>query len=273
MAKKMNLIILLLMGIAEFWALFPILWCFLASLKTKEQLFSKYPLFIFYPTFTNYIHLFTELEFQRWIFNSLIMATTSALVATFTGAMAAYALSNRFQFRAKEGLANFILSLRMLPPIVAAVPIFILYKYLNLVNTHLGLTLVYIVFNLPLTIWMMRGFVEELPIEIEDAAMIDGCTRLQTFTKVVLPLTKPALVATFIISFMFAWNELLFAIFLTGAETYTVTVGMTRFVTIKRVDWGSLMAAGMSAMLPVIAIAFYAQRYLIRGLTFGAVKA
>jgi len=273
MAKRVNLIILLIIGLAESWTLLPILWCFLASLKTKEQLFAKYPLFIFQPTFTNYIRLFTELEFQKWIFNSLIMATSSALAATFAGSMAAYALSNRFQFRTKEGLANFILSLKMLPPIVAAVPIFILYKYLNLINTHLGLILVYTVFNLPLTIWMMRGFIEELPLEIEDAAMIDGCTKFQTFTKVVLPLTKPALVATFIISFMFAWNELLFAIFLTGAETYTVTVGMTRFVTIKRVDWGSLMAAGMTAILPVIAIAFYAQRYLIRGLTFGAIKA
>lgn len=267
-----SLIIAVLVILAEVYFLFPIFWIFLASIKTKVQLFTKTPLLLFTPTYRNYVGLFTELQFGRWLLNSFIMATGSAIVATLTGAMAGYAFA-RFKFKGNVGLANFILSLRILPPVASAVPIFILFRFLGLIDTHMGLTLVYIAFNLPLAIWMMMGFFEELPRTFEESALIDGCSGSQAFYHIVLPLIRSGLVATFVICFMFAWNELLYAVFLAGGNTYTVTVAMTRFVTIKRVDWGGLTAAGLTAVLPVFAVAFSVQRYLVRGLTFGAVKA
>jgi len=267
-----KILIVVLILIAEFWTLFPIFWTLLTSLKTKAEIFTLTPTIFFTPTLKNYINLFTELSFGKWMLNSFILASVSATLATFTGTMAGYAFG-RFKFKGNTSLANFILSLRILPPVASAVPIFILFRYLNLLDTHIALILVYTAFNLPLAIWMMMGFFSELPKEFEEAALIDGCSRLQAFLHVVFPLMSSGVIATFIICFMFAWNELLYAVFLAGGNTYTVTVAMTRFVTIKRVDWGGLMAAGITSVIPIFAIAFAVQRYLVRGLTFGVIKA
>ena len=267
-----KVLIVVLILIAELWTLFPIFWTLLTSLKTKAEIFTLTPTIFFTPTLKNYINLFTELSFGKWMLNSFILASISATLATFTGTMAGYAFG-RFKFKGNTNLANFILSLRILPPVASAVPIFILFRYLNLLDTHIALILVYTAFNLPLAIWMMMGFFSELPKEFEEAALIDGCSRLQAFLHVVFPLMSSGVIATFIICFMFAWNELLYAVFLAGGKTYTVTVAMTRFVTIKRVDWGGLMAAGITSVIPIFAIALAVQRYLVRGLTFGVIKA
>jgi len=267
-----KVLIVVLILIAELWTLFPIFWTLLTSLKTKAEIFTLTPTIFFTPTLKNYINLFTELSFGKWMLNSFILASISATLATFTGTMAGYAFG-RFKFKGNTNLANFILSLRILPPVASAVPIFILFRYLNLLDTHIALILVYTAFNLPLAIWMMMGFFSELPKEFEEAALIDGCSRLQAFLHVVFPLMSSGVIATFIICFMFAWNELLYAVFLAGGKTYTVTVAMTRFVTIKRVDWGGLMAAGITSVIPIFAVALAVQRYLVRGLTFGVIKA
>ena len=267
-----KILIIIFIIIAEIWSLFPIFWTLITSLKTKAEIFALTPSLFFTPTLKNYVNLFTELSFGKWMLNSFISAVVSATLATFTGTMAGYAFG-RFDFKGSNSLANFILSLRILPPVASAVPIFILFRFLNLLDTYLAFILVYTAFNLPLAIWMMMGFFSELPKEFEEAALIDGCNRFQAFIKVVLPLVGSGVVATFIICFMFAWNELLYAVFLAGPKTYTVTVAMTRFVTIKRVDWGGLTAAGITAVIPIFAVAFAVQRYLIRGLTFGVIKA
>jgi len=263
--------LIVLIIITEIWTLFPIFWALITSFKTKAEIFTITPTIFFTPTFRNYIELFTELSFGRWMLNSFIVSSISAILATFSGAMAGYALS-RFKFRGNISLANFILSLRILPPVASAVPIFILFNYLNLLDTYIALILVYTAFNLPLAIWMMMGFFGELLREFEEAAMIDGCNRFQAFIHVLLPLVRSGAIATFIICFMFAWNELLYAVFLTGSNTYTVTLALTRFVTIKRIDWGGLMAGGIMSVLPIYAVALFVQRYLVRGLTFGAIK-
>lgn len=264
--------IILLIIIAEIWTLFPIFWATLTSFKTKAEIFNPTPSIFFEPTLKNYIDLFAELSFGKWMLNSFIVSSISAVVATFTGTMAGYAFS-RFRFRGGTSLANFILSLRILPPVASAVPIFILFNYLKLLDTHIALILAYTTFNLPLAIWMMRGFFSEMLKQFEDAALVDGCSRFEAFIHIVLPLVRSGTIATFIICFMFAWNELLYAVFLAGSNTYTVTLALTRFVTIKRIDWGGLMAAGIISVIPIYAVALFVQRYLIRGLTFGALKA
>jgi len=266
-----TLIILAIIA-AEVWILFPIFWALITSFKTKAEIFTVTPTIFFTPTLKNYVELFTELSFERWMLNSFIVSSFSAIIATLTGTMGGYAFT-RFKFKGNTSLANFVLSLRILPPVASAVPIFILFNYLNLLDTYIALILVYTAFNLPLAIWMMMGFFSESLKQLEEAALVDGCNRFQVFIHIVFPLVKSGAIATFIICFMFAWNELLYAVFLAGSNTYTVTLALTRFVTIKRIDWGGLMAAGITSVIPIYAVAFFVQRYLIRGLTFGAIKA
>jgi multiple sugar transport system permease protein len=265
-------LIILAIIVAEVWTLFPIFWALITSFKTKGEIFTVTPTIFFTPTLRSYIELFTELSFGRWMLNSFIVSSLSAIIATFTGTMAGYAFT-RFKFKGKTSLANFVLSLRILPPVASAVPIFILFNYLGLLDTYIALILAYIAFNLPLAIWMMMGFFSESLKQLEEAALVDGCNRFQVFIHIVSPLVKSGAIATFIICFMFAWNELLYAVFLAGSNTYTVTLALTRFVTIKRIDWAGLMAAGLTSVIPIYAVAFFVQRHLVRGLTFGAIKA
>ena len=256
-------------------ALAPIYWLVTISLKREIDQFAWPPLwFTFTPTWRHYADAFGHGSFNRYFFNSVLAATSSTLLALGLGVPAAYGLS-RFRWPRgwARGISFWILSTRMMPPIVTIVPLFLMLRQVGLLNSLAGLTLVYTAFNLPFVVWMMRGFFDETPRELEEAAMLDGESRLGALLRVVLPLVRPGLAATAVFCLIIAWNEFLFALILSQTESaMTLPVGIASRVTQYEIQWGAMSAAGVVAMLPVLIFAAAAQRYLVRGLSLGAVK-
>ena len=253
------------------WITFPIYWVIMGSLKSPEQASAIPPVWFFKPTIENYVSAFVRRDFSRLFVNSLIATLSSTLIVLVLGSMAGYALA-RYRVKGKQNLMFWILSTRMFPPVAAIIPIFLLFNKLGLIDTRLGLILLYIAFNLPFAIWIMRGFFLEIPVELEDAAMVDGCTPWQAFTRVIMPLTLPGLAATAVFCMVFSWNEFLFAFIISRAYSQTLPIGVMGFITQRGVLWGEMSAAATVIMGPMILFTFLVQRYLIRGLTFGAVK-
>jgi len=252
--------------------LFPIIWMIISSLKTQGDAYAMPPRLIFTPTLRNYREVLVDRHLLGFLRNSIVIVTISSALTVFIGTMAAFALS-RFRFKGSNDLAFFILSTRVAPPVMVIFPIFIMYRnFFGLFNTYLGMILIYVMFNLPLAVWLLRGFFQEIPKELDESATIDGCTRWGAFWRIVFPLSSPGIVATAILSFIFAWNEFFFALILTSQRTRTLPVTVTSFVSGMGIEWGELNAAGTIIIVPVLAFAFVMQRYLIRGLTLGAVK-
>lgn len=260
-------------GLIVLWSLFPIYWMLNNSFKNRaEQFFKKPTFFPHNPTFENYYKLFTDLEFHKILTNSVIVALVSTLIAVSIGALAAYSLS-RFQFKAKWLLMGWILMVRIFPPVTFVIPLYTLMGKVNLLNTRTALILSYIVFNLPFAIWMLISFFNEVPIDIEESAMVDGSSHWNTFRKIVFPLVIPGIAATSIFTFMMGWNEFLYAmIFVQTPELVTVPVGLAGLVTEYLVLWGPMSAGGVLSVIPLMIFAFFMQDYLIKGLTAGAVK-
>ena len=256
-------------------ALFPLYWMMSCSFKTQVELFSQPPtLFPQQGTWASYSDLFVNRGFGRSLLNSLIVVGSSLIVALIVGTLAAYSLA-RFRLPANlNGLIGFwILSTRMLPPIVSIVPIYMIIRALHLLNTYTGLSLVYVVFNLPFVIWMMRSFFQEIPIDLEEASMVDGASRLGAFWRVVLPLVRPGLAATAIFNIIDTYNEFLFALILSSTpDVMTMPVAAATLVGRIHVYWGPMTAGGTVAMLPIIIFVLLMQRHLVRGLTMGAIK-
>lgn len=252
--------------------LYPIIWQVTTAFKTQSDALAMPPKWIFTPTFENFANVLFERQMGRFFLNSVIIAVGSSVLAVIIGAMAAYALG-RFQFKGKRDIAFWILSTRMAPPVAVIIPIFILYRnYLKLYNTYFGMILIYLVFNLPFAVWMLRGFFAEIPRDIEDAALVDGCSRWQAFWRVLLPMVAPGLAATAIFCIIVSWNEFLFALILTADKTKTLPVAITTFVSGMEIQWGELTASGTVVMIPLLIFALAVQRHLVRGLTLGAVK-
>ncbi len=249
----------------------PIAWMVATALKTGNQAFSTSPVFLFTPTLENFRSIFTESAFGYALITSIQTAGFSTIAALILGAGIAYPLA-RYPFRGQRHLALWILSLRIVPPIVTIIPLFLMLRAIGLTGNLSALIVVYTFMNLPVTVWLLRGFFAEMPRDIEEAAMVDGLGDMRIFWKITLPLSLPGVVAVGLLNFIFAWNEFLFANILTGAGTRTVTVGLTEFVTPVSVEWTRIMAAGTIVVLPVWVAALLAQRYLVRGLTLGAVK-
>jgi multiple sugar transport system permease protein len=256
-------------------ALAPVYWLITISLKREVDQFAYPPQWIGFPiTLEHYRNAFGNGSFGVYFLNSVILASVSTFAALLLGVPAAYGLA-RFDWPGKwsQNIGNWILSTRMLPPIVTIVPLFLMLREAQLLNSLLGLAIVYTAFNLPFVVWMMRGFFDEVPREIEEAAMLDGETRVGALLRIVLPLVKPGLAATAVFCLVVAWNEFLFALILTQTETaMTLPVGIASRVTQYEIQWGAMSAAGVVAMLPVLVFASAAQRYLVRGLSLGAVK-
>src|SRR6056297_1125542 len=208
--------------------LFPLFWMVSTSFKTKAQAFEFPPKFIFKPTFKNYIKVINS-EFPRYLLNSVIVGVGSVVISLIIGTPAAYVLS-RYHFKAKNHVAFWILSTRMAPPIAIALPMFIFMKTFNLLDTHLCLIILYTTFNLSFVIWLMRGFFDEIPCSLDEAGLVDGCTRLTAFLKVVLPLVSPGIVATAIFCLIFSWNEFFYALVMTGTATRTVPVAVQGYI-------------------------------------------
>ena len=252
-------------------ALFPIAWMLMTSLKTQVDAFKMPPTLIFKPTFANFITAFTQSGFGIYYKNSLTVVISAVALCLLVGVPAAYVLA-RFIFKGKKGLTVWILSVRIAPPIAFLIPFFIMFNTLNLLDTILGLILIYIAINLTMVVWMMKGFFEDVPREIEEAALVEGCTPLQVFLRVSLPISLTGLAATAVLTFIFCWNELMFAIVLTSYAAKTATAGIYNFIGYNDVRWGELCAASILVIIPVIIFILFVQRYLIRGLSFGAVK-
>lgn len=256
-------------------ALAPVYWMLTVSLKTEVEQFAVPPRwFSFSPTLAHYRDAFVGRSFGRYLLTSAFVSAASTLCAMLLGTLAAYALARLpLPHKLDARLALWILSTRMFPPIVTAVPLFLLMRDARLLNTRAALVIVYTALNLPFVVWMMRGFFREIPRDLEEAALVDGDTRLGALRRVVLPLVAPGLAATAVFCLIISWNEFLFALTLTQTDAaMTLPVGIAGRVTQYEIRWGVMSAAGVVAMLPILAFALAVQRYLVRGLSLGAVK-
>jgi multiple sugar transport system permease protein len=258
--------------------LFPVLWMLETSIKENRDVYAvPAKFFDFTVTLDHFRDVFVAPGGGRSalsvaFLNSVVVAGVSTLMATVLGVPAAWAYS-RFAVKAKKDQMFFILSTRFMPPVVVVIPIFLMYRVVGLIDTKLGLILIYAAFNVPFTIWMMKGFVDEVPAEYEDAAMLDGYTRLQAFWKFTLPLLVPGIAATAVFALIFSWNEFVFAIFLTSSdEVRTAPPAIAGLIGGTTVDWGLVAAASVVFALPVLVFAYLVRKHLVAGVTLGAVR-
>jgi multiple sugar transport system permease protein len=262
------------------FALFPIFWMVLVSLKSGTELFTTQ--FIFTPTLENYYAIFfgdpraaagvvARQEFPRFFLNSLIVSTGAVIVSLLVGVPAAYALA-RFRFRGKEDLAFTFLSFRFAPELVVLIPLSVIYRQLGLYDTYTGIIWVYQLVTLPLLIWVLRSYFEDISPDIEQAAMVDGYPWWRIFWEILLPLVRPGLAAAALLAFVFAWNNFIFPLVLGGSNVQTVTVSALGYISSAQGFFNRMAAASVISSIPQIVLALSIQRYLIRGLSFGAVK-
>ncbi len=255
--------------------LFPVVWMFLTSFKTEKEYFSYPPVFI--PENFSLRNYFNAMAFPpdgrgglQGLRDSLIIALSTTVASVLMGSLAAYSLS-----RFKTGGENFsfwIFSTRMMPPIAVALPLFLVFKNLRLLDTHMALIIANTIFNLPFVIWLLKGFFDDLPVEMEEAALIEGCSHWGAFWRIALPLVAPGIVTVSLFSFIFAWNEFMFALLLTRRSVRTLTIIVPSLVGGHEILWGEIAAIGMVAILPGILLSLLLQRYIVCGLSMGAVK-
>lgn len=248
--------------------LFPLVWMILSSLKTNVQATAFPPLWVFLPTLRNYVDVFAKNPFFSYMLNSTIVAVLAVGVGLLCGLPAAYTMARYRQ----SSLGFLFLMVRILPGIAFLVPLFVIYRRLGLINTLGGIALAHITVVLPLVIWVMAGFFEDIPRELEEAAQIDGCSRIGTFVRIILPLSKPGIVAATILSFIASWNNFIFVLILGGKDTITLPMAVYSFVSFEDVNWGGLTAAATVITVPILVLSIIVQRYLAGGLTMGAVK-
>jgi multiple sugar transport system permease protein len=261
--------------------MFPILWIVLMSFQTNETILRVPPSIDFTPTLINYQSLITgklqtaagslEIKFMRNLWNSLLLSTTSVALGLLLGVPAAYAFA-RLKFRGSEDIAFTLLSFRFAPPLLVLLPLTIYFQQIGLANTYVGLVWVYQLIVLPLILWIVRGYFEDIPADVEYAYRIAGHSWFATFRKIALPLAKPGIAAAGLLAFIFAWNNFIFALVLASADKQPVTVGALAFVTASGIQYGQIAAGIVLSIAPTFALAIYAQRYLVEGLSLGAVK-
>ena len=287
--------------------LFPVVWMLATAFKPREEIISVPPKVFFSPTLEGFVALFyqrstmTKMQQKRmeaqvdqlsWpervalksglkiigpsqyvarLKNSLIIAGGSTIAALVLGVLAAYAFS-RFPVVAKGDWMFFILSTRMLPPVVVTIPIFLMYRYLGLFDTHIGMIILYTAFNLSLSVWLLNGFIDEIPREYEEAALVDGYSRWQAFIKIVLPQSVTGIAATAVFCLIFAWNEYAFALMLTGDRARTAPPSIPSVVGTAGREWAATAAGSLLFLIPVVIVAFGLRKYLLRGITFGAIR-
>jgi multiple sugar transport system permease protein len=263
------------------WTVFPFVWILLTSLKSPGDIISVPPKFVFAPTFDNYAALVigeqrgqyasSRPDFPRFFLNSMIISFGAVALSVAAGIPAAYALA-RFTFPLKNTFAFLLMSFRFVPFIAFVIPLYLLYQRVGLYNTHAGLILAYQLITLPFTVWMLRSFFQEIPLEIQEAAKIDGCSWFGVLTRVILPLSMPGISVTVILGFIFSWNAFNYPLMLAGRQTFPVTVGAIQFISYEQVLWGQMAAATIVAAVPQLVLSLMVQKYIVRGLTMGAVK-
>lgn len=256
------------------FAVVPLLWMVLTSVKTNREITQDTSLIPQSLTTANYVSLFSGREFGAYLTNSIIVTFVSVAIALILGTQAAYVLA---RFRLRGGMQRYVgfslLMVRLLPPIVIIIPIFLVAQGVGLLNTRLSLIVVYAAFNVTIVVWMMESFFREIPVDLEEAAMVDGDTRFTAFRRIVLPLAAPGLVATGIFAAITTYNEFLFALVLTSTPAAeTMPIGAATLIGRINVDWGAMSAAGVVGALPIVIFSIFVQKHLVRGLTMGAVK-
>ncbi len=271
----------LLLTLVGLFFLFPIFWVFLMSFQTNQDVLRIPPSLFFEPTLENYRALISgrlvstagvlEIKFMSNLLNSVILATSSVALSLLLGIPAAYAFA-RFKFRLGEDIAFTLLSFRFAPPLLVLLPLAIYFQQMGLIDTYIGLIWVYQLITLPLILWIVRGYFEDISEDIEHAYRIDGNGWFKTFTRIAIPLAKPGIAAATLLSFIFAWNNFVFALILASADKQPVTVGALAFVTASGIQYGQIAASIVLSVTPTLALALYAQRYLVEGLSLGAVK-
>lgn len=252
-------------------SLVPYAWIILSSLKRRADLLTAPPKWLFDPTLENYRQILVEKNFDTYLMNSLVVGLSSTVLAVTIGTLAAYGFS-RFRIPAGQHLFFYILATRLGPPVAYALPMYLVFFKLGLLNLQAGVIIAHATFNLVLVVWMMKSFFDEVPREVEEAAYLDGCSHQQVFWSVALPLTYPGLVTVSIFVLIFSWNELLFALILSAGEMRTMTVMIPSLVLHTGTLWGEVAAASVLQSIPVLIFTFFIQKHLVRGLTFGAVK-
>ncbi len=254
------------------WTLFPIAWIVLSSFKPPAEQFAIPPQWIpSHFTLENYVSFLNQAELIRPFINSTLITLSAISISLILGVPTAYSLA-RFDFRYGQLISFMVLFARMVPPITMVLPFFLISRFLNLTGTYPAIILVHTFFALPFAIWMMRGFFDGVPPGLEEAAMVDGCSRLEAIRKVTLPLVAPGLAATSVLVALITWNEFMYALVLTNTKTRTIPVLIKSFVSEKSVSWGIMSASGLLAAIPLIIFGLLIQNYLVRGLTAGGMK-
>jgi multiple sugar transport system permease protein len=259
--------------VAALWALvvvLPVIWMALMMFKPEAIMFARPPVWLFRPTLDHFDYVRAH-GFVWNLIASLVIALTSTLLVVLVGTPAAYAFA-RYPIRRRDDLLLFVLATRMAPPIALAIPFYLIYARVGLLDTYVGLVVAYLTFNLSFYIWVLWSFCRELPVELEEAARADGYPRAHVLMRVVLPLLRPGIIATAVLCFIFAWNEFLYAFLLGGKTMATLPVAVPKLITSQGVKWGELSVVGIVALLPVLVAVFLLQRHIVRGLTMGAVK-
>jgi multiple sugar transport system permease protein len=256
--------------IVIFFVMFPLIWIGLASLKNQVDVYSTRV--FFQPTLDNYIAIFgPQIRLQSNLFISALVSFLTVAITVPVGAAAAYVLS-RHRFRGRESLSLLILITQFVPAVVVAIPYFVLFRSLGLIDTPIALVIVYLSFTLPYAIWMLRGFFDALPVEVEEASFIDGCNELQTLRYVTVPLVMPGILVSAVFAFISAWNEFFFALILTRSNTVTLPISIMNITGVRGPMWEQLAAAGMVVMIPILIMSLFIRKYFVEGITVGAVK-
>jgi multiple sugar transport system permease protein len=252
-------------------ALTPYVWMALTSFKDRLDVQADKPVWTFTPSLEHYRGVFIDKKYLPLVWNSVFIAAGTTILSLLIGVPAAYVFA-RSRFRGKEDLFFFFLTTRMAPAISVVVPMYLLFNKLGLLDTRIVVVLAHSTFNLSLVVWMMRGFFADIPPQMDEAAQLDGHTRVGAFVRVLLPLAAPGIAATAVLCFILSWNEFLYAFILASFESRTLTVGIPGLVTPHGTLWGQVAAVAVVATLPIILFTIVVQRHLVRGLTFGAVK-
>lgn len=254
-----------------FLTLFPVLWMWSLAFKPEDVMFARPTVWAFTPTFDHFRYMLQN-GYHEYLLNSLIISTLSTALVVVIGTPAAYAFARFRDMKFRDDLFLFVLATRMAPPVCLIIPYYLIYAQIGLLDTYLGLTIAYLTFNLSFYVWVLSSFCRDLPLELEEAARMDGYSRIGAFTKVLLPLLRPGITATSVLCFIFAWNEFMYAFLLGGQNVKTLPVGIPSLITTQGVRWGEMAIIGMVGTIPVMILVFFLQRHIVRGLTMGAVK-
>jgi ABC-type glycerol-3-phosphate transport system permease component len=250
--------------------MFPILWVLLTSIKTRVDAFASPPVWLFAPTLDAYVQLLFERDFLVNVGSSIFVAVVNSVLVLVLSLPAAWSMA-RFDTGGRD-LLMYVLSIRFLPPIVIIPPMFIEMDVLGLVGTRYALVILYLLINIPFAVWLLRAAFRNIPESFVDAAKMDGATEFEVFYYVGLPMVKPAMITVLLISFIFAWNEFIFAIIFTAGDSATAPVALSKLITGREVFWNQIMAGATILILPLLLLGYIGQRYIIRGMTFGAAE-